>query len=72
MQLIEKAKTVSARGGLALALSLATVQLLTSTGAMAQEETAAGPDVVNDEGATRIDSAILFYQEAGGRVSTTR
>ena len=71
MQLIEKAKTVSARGGLALALSLATVQLLTSTGAMAQEETAAGPDVVNDEGATRIDSAILFYQEAGGRVKAT-
>ena len=59
------------------ALGLLTANLLAATGAMAGDAATDAPvdtapsDVTNDLGMTRIDAAVLFYQEAGGRVKAT-
>lgn len=66
------------RGRVSQALALMTANLLAAVGAHAQDASA-GPmdtaqaasvtsDTETDLGYTRIDSAVLFYQEAGGRV----
>lgn len=60
---------------LAQALGLMTANLLAATCAHAQDEPSNPATVVSDTesdlGLTRIDSAILFYHEAGGRVRAT-
>lgn len=71
------------RGGIGPALGLLTANLLVATGAHAQDTAAAAAyapaqssgdaasvndDTQSDAGLTRFDSAVLFYQEAGGRV----
>jgi len=71
MQLTDK---TNGRAGLRAALGAMTAGLFLATGAGAQ--TAPAPvnmndDTTTDAGLTRIDSAVLFYQEAGGRVQAT-
>ena len=71
-------------GRVSQALGLLTANLFVATGLHAQEapsapqypSPAAAGSTVNDDtqsdlGLTRIDSAVLFYQEAGGRVKAT-
>ena len=59
------------------ALGLLTANLLAATTALAGDTPpdaavdTAPSDVANDLGMTRIDAAVLFYQEAGGRVKAT-
>lgn len=61
------------------ALGVLTAGLFAATGALGQEAAStqgakappASDDVGSDVGFTRIDSAVLFYQEAGGRVKAT-
>lgn len=57
------------RGALAQTLSVVAANLFLATGALADDR--GGQDVVNDLGMTRIDAAVLSYQEAGGRVQAT-
>lgn len=70
------------RGRISRALGLITANLLAAAGAHAQVADGQGANAtidgggVNDDtrtdlGLTRVDSAVLFYQEAGGRVKTT-
>ena len=73
--------TSSSKSRLGAALALATANLLASTLANAQDRPApqypiaspksANDDTTTDVGMTRVDSAVLFYQEAGGRVHAT-
>ncbi len=56
---------------ISLALGLLTANLLSATAALAAEGDTPPSDVANELGMTRIDAAVLFYQEAGGRVKAT-
>ncbi len=78
MQLNQKRKSK----GLVPALGMLTANLLIATAAMAQTSPGAGSnlpapngsineDTETDLGLTRVDSAVLFYHEANGRVQTT-
>lgn len=68
-------------GAISLALHALTANLFVAVAADAQDtrppsvESAEAPsvnsDLANDQGLTRLDSAILFYQEAGGRIRAT-
>ncbi len=75
-----------ATGNLTRTLGLLTASLFAATGLHAQDispaashsaygpspdKASATPDTASDLGLTRIDTAILFYQEAGGRVKAT-
>ncbi|MGZ6038186.1 MAG: DUF3570 domain-containing protein, partial [Phenylobacterium sp.] len=73
--------TSSSKSRLGAALALATANLFASTLANAQERPlpqlpiaspkSANDDTTTDVGMTRVDGAVLFYQEAGGRVRAT-
>ncbi len=65
------------KGALRAALGAMTAALFLATGASAQDTPASSkPADINDDTSTdtsltRVDSAVLFYQEAGGRVQAT-
>ena len=71
---------LSRRRRISPALGLFTAELFAAVGAHAQQTPPAPPapvsasindDTESDLGHTRIDTAVLFYQEAGGRVQAT-
>ena len=64
------------RGRIGPALGLLTANLFAAVGAHAQEAPpsaapAIGEDTASELGVIRVDAAVLFYQEAGGRVRAT-
>jgi len=65
---------LTSKGRIAVALGLVTAGLFAGAGVSAQTTTPnqnINDDTSTDAGLTRVDSAILFYQEAGGRVKAT-
>jgi hypothetical protein len=60
------------KGRLTAALGLMTASLFAGAGVHAQQASQnINDDTSTDAGLTRVDSAVLFYQEAGGRVKAT-
>jgi len=61
------------KGRITAALGLMTAGLFAAAGVSAQTTTSQNinDDTSTDAGLTRVDSAVLFYQEAGGRVKAT-
>ena len=65
---------LKSKGRITVALGLMTAGLFASASAFAQQSTTnanINDDTSTDQGLTRVDTAILFYQEAGGRVKAT-